>query len=189
MSLLTTRFILLSVVLTIVGSTDPCPVCLDDLLPSSDGSASQSTPSPTTRTPCSHTFHLHCIRQWIEEYARNTCPSCRATIAPRAAPPSLDHSLGIVLTIGGTFGSIGSYFLFVLIGLLRESESPGPAGMFQRVILGLLVVGFLMSAISSFKFGLSLRQEALSDLDDGGDDNDIGWIMGPADIMGVNFQH
>ena len=112
---------------------------------------------------------------------------CRATIAVPTVPAQTDDNfLGILIAVGGMFGSVGSYFLFVLIGLLRDSESPGPGGIFQRVILALTAVVFLMSAVSSVKLGYALREEASSSIDD---DHDVGWIMGAADVMGINFQH
>jgi hypothetical protein len=57
-------------------------------------------------------------------------------------------------------GSFGSLLLLYLIQLLKDSEAVGAGGVFQRVILGLFVAILFMSAFSSVKLGIGLRQES-----------------------------
>eukprot|EP00276_Gloeochaete_wittrockiana_P005160 CAMPEP_0184658560 /NCGR_PEP_ID=MMETSP0308-20130426/25923_1 /TAXON_ID=38269 /ORGANISM="Gloeochaete witrockiana, Strain SAG 46.84" /LENGTH=367 /DNA_ID=CAMNT_0027097651 /DNA_START=87 /DNA_END=1187 /DNA_ORIENTATION=+ len=38
------------------------------------------------RLPCSHLFHLQCLRSWLER--NQTCPTCRASVDPSASIPS-----------------------------------------------------------------------------------------------------
>ena len=48
------------------GCTDEtCPVCQDNFTDKEE----------PTRMPCGHTFHLECLKPWLEEH--NTCPTCR----------------------------------------------------------------------------------------------------------------
>ena len=99
---------------------------------------------------------------------------CRTQIAAdRPSSDDDDDSLGIILTVAGMFGSFGSLFLFYLIRLLNDSEAVGTGAVLQRVIRGCFVVILFMSAFSSVKVGIALRQESLSE-----DDNDLGWIPG-----------
>lgn len=55
------------------SDTDICPVCQMDL---------NETENEEDRikytTPCGHTYHHKCVRQWFEN--KDTCPSCRATV-------------------------------------------------------------------------------------------------------------
>lgn len=56
---------------TLVSTENPkpvetCPICYE-------------TDSVVRQTlPCGHTFHLHCVEQWLRK--NNTCPMCRCKI-------------------------------------------------------------------------------------------------------------
>lgn len=84
-------------------------------------------------------------------------------------------------------GTIGSYFLFLLINLVRHHELADVSGVFQRIVLVLMILTFFAASVSSFKFGRALRGAIVEGLDTD-IDNEFGWVMGAADIMGVNFQ-
>ncbi|EME80011.1 uncharacterized protein MYCFIDRAFT_177000 [Pseudocercospora fijiensis CIRAD86] len=49
-----------------------CPVCRDEM-------------EESTSTPCTHTFHLHCLASWLEK--SNTCPLCRTKLYREALEP------------------------------------------------------------------------------------------------------
>jgi len=42
--------------------------------------------SSAKKLACGHMFHFHCLRSWLER--QQTCPTCRATIAPAEATPA-----------------------------------------------------------------------------------------------------
>ena len=49
---------------------DPCPVCLDPIV----------CGQRIYLLGCTHSFHCHCLRPWIMEQAKRTCPMCRQAI-------------------------------------------------------------------------------------------------------------
>uniref|UniRef100_A0A914H4T1 RING-type domain-containing protein n=1 Tax=Globodera rostochiensis TaxID=31243 RepID=A0A914H4T1_GLORO len=49
--------------------TPKCPICLDELTPSTDVKELQS---------CRHTFHRECVDTWLVQ--KQTCPSCRSEV-------------------------------------------------------------------------------------------------------------
>ncbi|OQR98261.1 hypothetical protein ACHHYP_08936 [Achlya hypogyna] len=51
---------------TTVPVDDACVICMSTM---------DDDPSNQVSLPCSHTFHLGCIREWLTR--RNTCPHCR----------------------------------------------------------------------------------------------------------------
>uniref|UniRef100_K3ZL57 RING-type domain-containing protein n=3 Tax=Setaria italica TaxID=4555 RepID=K3ZL57_SETIT len=52
------------------GSDDCCAICLQDL-----DYSDKAHPVPLRAMPCSHTFHEHCIFEWLRRNA--VCPLCR----------------------------------------------------------------------------------------------------------------
>ena len=47
---------------------EPCPICIESYLPK----------QKVITLPCSHKFHSHCIRGWLE--TELTCPMCRHSV-------------------------------------------------------------------------------------------------------------
>ena len=49
-----------------------------------DTAGRSQTPIPkqmrAKKLPCSHSFHLHCLRSWLER--QQACPTCRASVLP-----------------------------------------------------------------------------------------------------------
>lgn len=149
--------------------------------------ADSSTPTPTTNMPCSHSFHVDCIRPWIEEFGQLTCPLCRHQIATTSSPEvSSDTAIGILFGASGFFGLAGFVLLMLLIGQVSDSMTTDVVGGVQRVMLGIIITVFLTLAVTSFKLGQTARGGPQIDDDI---DNDFGWVVGAADVMGITFQH
>lgn len=60
-----------------VAPPEECPICLANL-----------ANGPTLTTPCHHTFHDDCLREWGRE--SQTCPVCRAGLVESAPLPAAD---------------------------------------------------------------------------------------------------
>uniref|UniRef100_A0A183BTZ4 RING-type domain-containing protein n=1 Tax=Globodera pallida TaxID=36090 RepID=A0A183BTZ4_GLOPA len=52
-----------------IEETPKCPICLDELTPSTDVKELQS---------CRHTFHRECVNTWLVQ--KQSCPSCRSEV-------------------------------------------------------------------------------------------------------------
>eukprot|EP00898_Chlorokybus_atmophyticus_P007591 jgi/Chlat1/7833/Chrsp66S07282 len=50
-----------------------CIICRDEML-------------TAKKLPCSHLFHLHCLRSWLAR--QQTCPTCRAPVVAPTPPPA-----------------------------------------------------------------------------------------------------
>jgi|LauGreDrversion4_2_1035121.scaffolds.fasta_scaffold06338_7 hypothetical protein len=166
---------------TPIYSSAPCSVCLEDM-PDEVG-ADSPNPAPTTNMPCSHAFHVECIRQWVEDFGRTTCPLCRQPIV--AQTHDLDNTAGILFGASGVFGLAGFSLLVLLIS--QSADSTDMVGGFQRIMVGIFMIAFLTISVSSYKFGQAARSGGADQVDDV--DDEFGWIVGAADVMGINFQH
>ncbi|TDH71763.1 hypothetical protein CCR75_001793 [Bremia lactucae] len=56
----------------------------------------EMTPSTCKKLPCSHIFHINCLKMWIQR--QQTCPTCRSSIPTGPAPrtgPNNNASAGV----------------------------------------------------------------------------------------------
>ena len=63
---------------------DTCVVCREKMKMCQTHADGSQTPIPkqmrAKKLPCSHSFHLHCLRSWLER--QQACPTCRASVLP-----------------------------------------------------------------------------------------------------------
>ena len=66
------------------GGEDTCVVCREKMKMCQTHADGSQTPIPkqmrAKKLPCSHAFHLHCLRSWLER--QQACPTCRASVLP-----------------------------------------------------------------------------------------------------------
>jgi len=66
------------------GGEDTCVVCREKMKTCQTHADGSQTPMPkqmrAKKLPCSHAFHLHCLRSWLER--QQACPTCRASVLP-----------------------------------------------------------------------------------------------------------
>ena len=66
------------------GGEDTCVVCREKMKMCQTHADGSQTPIPkqmrAKKLPCSHSFHLHCLRSWLER--QQACPTCRASVLP-----------------------------------------------------------------------------------------------------------
>ncbi|RLN02649.1 hypothetical protein BBO99_00005939 [Phytophthora kernoviae] len=67
-----------------VDSVEPtqCTICLDDVVPETDGNIYRPSESSVIQLPCHHSFHRECIFEWI--LFQFHCPVCRTRVGPPA---------------------------------------------------------------------------------------------------------
>ncbi|GAA5840369.1 hypothetical protein JCM9279_002360 [Rhodotorula babjevae] len=50
------------------------------------------------KLPCSHVFHFHCLRSWLER--QQSCPTCRRPVLPQEQPPATPPRPGAAALAG-----------------------------------------------------------------------------------------
>ena len=64
------------------GGEDTCVVCREKMKAHEGSQTPIAKQMRAKKLPCSHAFHLHCLRSWLER--QQACPTCRASVLPES---------------------------------------------------------------------------------------------------------
>ena len=81
-------------------SANECPICMCGPMQGKTGKYRK------VETPCHHTFHARCLKQWndrqfLDGNTHSTCPICRANTGVNPTPPPASERIsGAVMMFG-----------------------------------------------------------------------------------------